>query len=355
MARIVIKVGSNLLIDKSGVKKDYIIELVSAIAKLIKDNHKVALVTSGAAASGRKILELHHQNEDLLSKQALCAVGQVKIMGIYEDAFGFYNINVGQLLLTRDDFSDRKRYLNLRNTLIGLENLGVLPIVNENDTIAVEEIKFGDNDILSSMFSVCWGADYLFLMTSVDGVLDTNGRVVVEYNSKETQKSIAKMKKTSFGTGGIDSKIQAGIMASESGVDTYIINGTILENIFRALRGENPGTRFVPPKSKKLPKRLSWIKYLSKPKGKLHINDGAYKAISERKSLLPVGITDVEGRFGKGDVVLLVYKGKIVARGITNYSNIEISKFKGLRTVEIPSDLLYYEEVVHTNNLVLEG
>uniref|UniRef100_A0A7C5U206 Glutamate 5-kinase n=1 Tax=Fervidobacterium nodosum TaxID=2424 RepID=A0A7C5U206_9BACT len=355
MAKIVIKVGSNLLVGKNGIKKNYIIDLVSVVNKLIDDKHSVAIVTSGAAASGRKLLNLKSDSKDMISKQALCAIGQVQLMNIYENAFDFYGKKIAQILLTRDDFSDRKRFLNLRNTLIGLEHFKVVPIVNENDTVAVEEIKFGDNDVLSAMFSICWGADYLLLMTSVDGVLDEKGEVIKEYPLDIHELKIAKIEKTSFGTGGIDSKISAAKMATESGVNAFIVNGNNLENILKVLRGENPGTKFVTSAEKKLSKRLSWLKYISKPKGKIHINDGAYEALNKRKSLLPVGILAVEGKFDKGDVVALCFNNKIFAKGVVNYSSEELEIIKGLKTSEIPESIFTYEEVIHADNVILEG
>jgi len=161
MARMVIKVGSNLLVNQRGVRKSYLIELVSKINKLLDGGHEVALVTSGAGASGKTYLGLDKSTNNLISKQALCAVGQVQLMNVYQNAFDFYQRKIAQILLTKDDFSDHKRYLNLRNTLIGLKGLGIVPIINENDTVAVDEIKFGDNDTLSAMFSICWSAEYL--------------------------------------------------------------------------------------------------------------------------------------------------------------------------------------------------
>ncbi|MEN3041986.1 MAG: glutamate 5-kinase [Fervidobacterium sp.] len=353
MAKVVLKVGSNLLVGQGGIKKEYIIEMVATVNKLLSDKHKVAIVTSGAAASGRKVLRI--DTHDMVSKQALCAVGQVQLMNIYENAFSFYNRRVAQILLTRDDFSDRTRFLNLRNTLIGLENFKVIPIINENDTVAVEEIKLGDNDILSAMFSICWGADYLLLLTSVDGVIGENGEIVKEYVVGFDQVKIAKLEKTSFGSGGIDSKIIAGRMAAESGIKVYIINGNELENIIKVLNGENPGTRFVTHGSRKLSRRLSWLKYISKPKGKIYVNSGAYEAMSKRKSLLPVGIVNIDGKFDKGDVVSIYFNDKPFAKGIVNYSSDEIKIIKGLKTDEIPEDIFTYEEVIHADNTILEG
>lgn len=352
MARMVIKVGSNLLVNQRGVRKSYLIELVSKINKLLDGGHEVALVTSGAGASGKTYLGLDKSTNNLISKQALCAVGQVQLMNVYQNAFDFYQRKIAQILLTKDDFSDHKRYLNLRNTLIGLKGLGIVPIINENDTVAVDEIKFGDNDTLSAMFSICWSAEYLILMTSVDGVIDENGNLIKEYVQGT---KIASIEGTTFGTGGITSKISAALMAAESGVEAYIINGKELNNIDLVCSSQNPGTKFTPSIQKKLSSRKSWLKYLSKSKGNLHINEGAYEALKKRKSLLPVGIVSVDGQFEKGDSVNVVFNRSIVAKGIVNYSSQEVKRIMGLKSSEIPEELFTYEEVIHADNIIIGG
>ncbi|AMW33538.1 glutamate 5-kinase [Fervidobacterium islandicum] len=354
MAKIVLKVGSNLLVKEDAIDKTYVMKLVSLVDELMGSGHQVAIVSSGAAASGRALLAFKGHSKSLLSKQALCAIGQPKLMEIYQQAFSFYNRQVAQILLTRDDFNNRQRFLNLRNTLIGLSELGIVPIVNENDTISVDEIKFGDNDVLSAMFSICWGADYLFLMTSVDGVIGEDGTVIENYPIDIQNVKIAELGKTSFGSGGIFSKIVAAKIAVESDVDSYVINGRNLECVKKILRRAKCGTRFVTSKQRRLSKRESWVKYISKPKGTVYINEGARTALLNRKSLLPVGVVDVEGKFEKGDVVLLAHGEEILGRGITNYSADEIQRIKGLRTSEIPEEIYTYDEVVHADNVILE-
>ena len=354
MAKIVLKVGSNLLVKEDSINKTYIMNLVTVVNEIIEAGNQVAVVSSGAAASGRALLSLRGISRSILSKQALCALGQPKLIEIYQQAFDFFNRHVAQILLTKDDFNNRQRFLNLRNTLIGLSELGIVPIVNENDTVSVEEIKFGDNDMLSAMFSICWGADYLFLMTSVDGVIGEDGKVIERYPVDTPNVRIADLGKTSFGTGGISSKIMAAKIAVESGVNAFIVNGRTLECVKKVLSGQKCGTQFVLSKHRKLSKRESWVKYISKPNGVLYVNDGAYTALLARKSLLPVGILNIEGSFEEGDVVLIAHENEIIGRGIVNYSSKDLDEIKGLKSSEIPEDIYTYDEVIHADNLIIE-
>jgi len=354
VAKIVLKVGSNLLVKEDSINKTYIMNLVAVVNEIIEAGNQVAVVSSGAAASGRALLSLRGISRSILSKQALCALGQPKLIEIYQQAFDFFNRHVAQILLTKDDFNNRQRFLNLRNTLIGLSELGIVPIVNENDTVSVEEIKFGDNDMLSAMFSICWGADYLFLMTSVDGVIGEGGKVIETYPVDTPNVRIADLGKTSFGTGGISSKIMAAKIAVESGVNAFIVNGRTLECVKKVLSGQKCGTQFVLSKHRKLSQRESWVKYISKPKGVLYVNDGAYTALLARKSLLPVGILNIEGSFEEGDVVLIAHENEIIGRGIVNYSSKDLDEIKGLKSSEIPEDIYTYDEVIHADNLIIE-
>ncbi|MBM7558331.1 glutamate 5-kinase [Marinitoga litoralis] len=348
MEKIVIKIGSNLLIKNEKINKSFIVKLSSIISNLIEKNKKVVIVSSGAKAAGLNYLNLN-PIKSLSQKQALCAIGQVQLMKIYEQAFDFYNKKIAQILLTRDDFSDRNRFINLKNTLIGLNQLNIVPIVNENDTVSVEEIKFGDNDILSAYFAIGWGADSLIILTSVDGIYDKNGEIIKEYSEKE---ELLKIKNTPFGTGGINSKIEAGKIASNSGVKTCICNGNNLGNIEKFLEGENPGTVFIP--NNKIKNKKAWIAYLSHSKGKIYINEGAKNALLKRKSLLPVGIEKIEGKFLKGDAVNIYFNNKLIAKGIVNYSYIEMNNIIGKKTEEIQNLENYdYEEFIHADNLVL--
>ncbi|KAF2957015.1 glutamate 5-kinase [Marinitoga sp. 38H-ov] len=342
MEKIVIKIGSNILIKEDKIDESFVFKLSSVVSRLIDNNKKVVLVSSGAKAVGLKYLKLN-PIKSLSQKQALCAIGQVQLMKIYEQAFNFYNKKVAQVLLTRDDFSNRSRFINLKNTLIGLNQLKIIPIINENDTVSVEEIKFGDNDILSAYFAIGWGADSLIILTSVDGIYDKDKKIIENYNNAI---DLLKIKNTSLGTGGINSKIEAGKIASNSGVKTCICNGKNLENIEKFINGENIGTIFLP--HKKIKNKKAWIAYLSKSKGKLFINKGAKEAILERKSLLPIGIEKIEGKFLKGDSVNVYYNNKLIAKGISNYSFLEGKNIIGKKSID--ND---YEEFIHADNLVL--
>ncbi|KLO22072.1 gamma-glutamyl kinase [Marinitoga sp. 1197] len=346
MDKIVIKIGSNLLIKDNQINKNFIIKLSSIISNLVDNGKKVVIVSSGANAAGLKYLNLHPL-KGLSQKQALCAIGQVQLMKIYEQAFDFYDKKVAQILLTRDDFSNRQRFLNLKNTLIGLNQLKIIPIINENDTISIEEIKFGDNDLLSAYFAIGWGADGLIILTSVDGIYDETGFIIKEY---EENKKIMNLKKTTLGTGGIDSKIFAGKMASASGIKACICNGNNLKNINEFIENKNPGTIFLP--DKKMKNKKAWIAYLSDSKGKIYINEGANKAILKRKSLLPIGINKIEGEFIKGDAVDVYYNSKLIAKGLTNYSKDETEIIKGKKSEEILKNF-DYKEFIHADNLVL--
>lgn len=346
--RIVVKVGSNLLVGREGLNKEYIMELCRELALLRKNGHEVAIITSGARAAGFALVG-RGRPQDLYMKQALCAVGQVQLMKVYESAFEFYGMRVAQILLTRDTFSNRKRYLNLRNTLIGLSELGVIPIVNENDTVATEEITLGDNDMLASMFAIAWDADILILFTTVDGVIDKDGNLVKKYDPSVELKDLGK---SSWGTGGIKSKIEGALMASKCGIRVTICNGRDVTNISRFVNGEEVGTIFEP--IEKLKARKAWIAFLSEPSGKVYVNEGAEQAIRSGKSLLPVGIVRIEGEFEEGDVVEIVGEsGKLVGRGVVNYSSEELRKIAGLQSKELTRVLGYEgsKVAIHIDNM----
>lgn len=358
MSKIVIKVGSNLLVDSSGnINKKYVIELAGKISELYSQSNQVVLVSSGAKASGYAYLKYQlNQDSDLYLKQALCAVGQVQLMKLYESAFNFFNLKIAQLLLTRDVFSNRKRFLNLRNTLIGLIEMGIIPIVNENDTVATDEIMFGDNDILASMFAIGWNADFLILLTSIDGVIDETGSVVKIFDEKV---KLQNLEKSNWGSGGIETKIEAAKKASKAGIKTCICNGKKLENIMEFVKNGIPysGTVFKPKNSKHLKARKTWIGMLSNVKGKVYINSGAEQAIKNGKSLLPVGVIKIEGDFKTGDIVeILGQNDNIIGRGIINLDSSKAQKILGLKTEELKKIL--GEEMskvfIHRDNMWLE-
>ncbi|TYC03020.1 MAG: glutamate 5-kinase [Kosmotoga sp.] len=349
MSKIVIKIGSNLLVDSKGkINKSYISDLSRAVKKLLNEGNMVVLVTSGARAAGYGVVSGKIVSEDLYVKQALCSIGQVQLMKIYETIFDLYNVKIAQLLITRDDFSVRKRFLNLRNTLIGLLEMGFLPIVNENDTLSTDEITFGDNDILASMFSIGWQSDYLFLLTTVDGVFDKTGKLM---NRLDYDVQLREYESNGWGTGGIKTKIRAAKAASATGVISYIVDGKDVINILRCKRNEKIGTKF--PARKNLKSRKAWIGFLSAPKGEVEVNRGAEKALRESGSLLPVGIVSCSGKFERGDIVeVLSINKEIIGRGITNFTSEETTKIMGYQSNQLSEKLGYSctQVFIHADN-----
>ncbi len=347
MARIVVKVGSNLLVDSCGsIKKDYIAELVRSLALLSRKGENIALVSSGAKAAGYGYLNRFRDKKELYLKQALCAAGQVQLMKIYENAFDFYGIKIAQILLTKDDFVDRSRFLNLRNTLIGLTEMGIVPIVNENDTVATEEITLGDNDSLASKFSIGWNADFLVFLTSVEGVLDVNSNLISEYSPDIP---LLSKSSTSWGSGGMKSKVETAYNAGSAGVETCICDGKNPSNIEKFVSGEKVGTHFVPVKTDNARKR--WIGYLSEPKGEIILDKGAVEAVMNNNSILPVGIIDYSGKFETGDTVEIKnVKGNLIGRGIVNCSSDLASEVVGKNGRQIGNDLC--KIFIHIDNFV---
>ncbi|MFP4460861.1 MAG: glutamate 5-kinase [Thermotogota bacterium] len=355
MSKVVIKVGSNLLIKQNGeIDKGYIIELARVISRLNENGNTCILITSGAKAAGYGKAQKANIEEDLYIKQALCAIGQVQLMKLYELAFDMYDKKVAQILINRDDFGHRERFLNLRNTLIGLNEMGFIPIANENDTVSTNEITFGDNDILAAMTAIGWKSDYLLLLSSVDGLLDDQNTFIKVFSSDIKLK---KMRKTLWGSGGIETKIRAARAASAAGVNSCICDGRQPVNIQRFLKGENPGTVFEPletPASKK-----AWIGFLSRSKGEIIINSGAKKALMTKKSLLPVGVVGVDGSFEFGDVIdVKTTDGVKIGRGIANFSATQTKLIMGCQSSQLQEKLNYDcpNCLIHVDNfwLVLE-
>lgn len=361
--RITVKVGSSVLASKDkGLNLSAFESIARDLAILSYKGYEVILVTSGAIAAG--ILDLKTNPRTIPQKQASAALGQAKIMRIYEECFQRHNKKVAQILLTKDDLSHRQRYLNFRNTLFTLLHHQIIPIINENDTVAVEEIKFGDNDNLAALISTLVEADILIILTDCDGFferdpkLDGTAKMIPLVKDVDSLATTIKRGKSLnfFGTGGIVSKIQAVKKAALSGIPTIIANGlseNIVEQIFQA---KEVGTLF-PPKQNRLKGKKHWIAFTLSPKGKLFIDNGAKKAVCENgRSLLPSGITEVEGNFEVGDSVSgFDNAAEEVFRGLTNYSSQEIEKIKGLRSSKIEEILGYkfYDEVIHRDNLVL--
>lgn len=360
--RITVKVGSSILFDEKGeIDLPFLQGLAQEIADFWKKGGEVVLVSSGAIRMGRK--EISTRGEEIPSKQALAAVGQIKLMNLYQGVFQPYGIACAQVLLTRTDFSLRSSYLNARNTISTLLSLRILPIINENDSVAVEEIKFGDNDTLSALVASLIEADFLVILSDVDGLYthdpkkDPRARLV-----KKVEKINEKIKKLAFlalvegRVGGMQTKIQAAEIGTNSGIPVVIGNGRKRDFLKTVLEGKEAGTLFLPTRTKPSA-RKRWIAYAQLPQGEVIVDEGAKEAMVKKGgSLLPAGILEVKGEFEAGDTVSVRDReGREIARGITYYSSREIEKIKGLKSYEVGEVLgyKYYDEVIHRDNLVL--
>jgi len=333
----------------------YIRDLARQLSSLRAEGHDVVLVTSGAIRAGRKILGLERVRT-LPESQAAAAVGQAVLMHLYERAFAEHGQVVAQILLTREDAADRRRYLNARNTFATLFEKGVVPIVNENDTVATEEICFGDNDLLAALVGALVGADLLVMLSNVEG-LYVKGRLVrrVERITPEIEEA-AGGPTSDESRGGMRSKLEAARLATRCGIGVVVANGRKEDVVLKAVRGEEVGTFFVP--KRRLDARRQWIAVGRRPRGRIVVHPEAVRRIvSEGKSLLPVGVLEVEGEFAAGDLVALVDRnGKEFARGLTNYNSHDLRLIAGRRTAEIPKILGRepgYDEVVHRDNMVV--
>lgn len=364
---VVVKIGtSSLTQPQTGqIALSTIASLVEVLCQLQQLGHRVILVTSGAVGVGCRRLGLTERPQQIALKQAIAAVGQGRLMRIYDDFFTSFDQPIAQILLTRGDLTERNRYLNIFQTFRELLNLGIIPIVNENDTVAVEELKFGDNDSLSALVAGVVQADWLFLLTDVEGLYSADPRTnptaqvipIVESMDDLSRLGVrATGQGSRWGTGGMATKITAAQIATESGVRTVISLGRCPEKILLILQGEAIGTQFV-PKPRPFSARQRWIAHGLVPTGKLYLDPGAVQAIRDRgKSLLAAGIIKVEGDFVSQDAVLICDPdGEELARGLVNYSSQELQKIQGLQSDNIP-DVLGYESpetVVHRDNLVL--
>jgi len=358
---IVVKVGTTTLTDDNGcIDRAFIANLVNQLVKQVKRGAKCVLVTSGAIRAGCERLNISTKSRTMPEKQAAAAVGQGLLLHTYTEMFDKFGITAAQVLLTKDDFGDRGRYLNARNTLNTLLRLGCVPIINENDTVAVEEIRFGDNDTLAAMVASVLGADLLILLSDVSGLFDGSpdapeSRLISEVRRMTPQiRAFAGESQSGVGSGGMRTKLDAAEMCMRSGVQMVIAHGRLPNVIEEVVDGKQLGTRFIP--SAKLSHRKRWIAH-SSVRGTVVVNEGARKMVAESgKSLLPAGIVDVVGGFGAGAVVdVKDEKGERFARGIVNYSADDIRRIMGLRTSEIERVLGTgdYEEVIHRDNMVI--
>jgi len=363
--KVVVKIGTGVLTTDDGyVDREQIRNLAGQVVELKKMGYDVVVVSSGAIGSGMGELGIEKRPSTLPELQAVAAIGQSKLIGTYNECFKLHGYHAAQILLTREDFEDRQRYLNTCNTIHTLFQMNAIPVVNENDTISVDEIKFGDNDALSALVTNLLNADLLIILSSVDGLYDrcptAKGKAkvipIVENISHEI-KQLAFDSKTARGVGGMQTKLESASVVTNAGEAVIIANGRTDHVLKKILQCENVGTLFL-PKEEKLTSRKRWIGYTIKPKGKIYVDDGAMHALAEKgKSLLASGIVSVEGSFSKGDIVSVCKKEDrtIFARGLTNYSSEEIEKIKGCSTSHIAKVLGYklYDEVIHRDNMVI--
>jgi glutamate 5-kinase len=361
--RVVVKVGSNVLTRDSGLNVGAVKSISRQIGRLIDDGREVILVSSGAMASGMRKLELERRPEAIRERQAVAAVGQAGLIIEYEKAFKRYGHKAAQVLLTADDLCSRKRYLNGRNTLNTLLEWGVVPIINENDTVMVEEIAVGDNDNLAAMITLLMDADILVNLTDIDGLFTKDPRRYADAELiPEVQTFARRIEQMAsdipgaLGTGGMLSKIRAARKVTRAGIPMIITNGLMTDVLLKLFAGRPLGTYFV-PKKERLASRKSWIAFTLKPQGTIVIDDGAVNAlISRKKSLLPSGIVRVEGDFRVGaPVVFQTGDRRSIGTGLVNYDADDIRRIMGLKTSQIKSRLgsKPYDEVIHRDNLVI--
>ncbi|NLZ71372.1 MAG: glutamate 5-kinase [Clostridiaceae bacterium] len=358
--RVVIKVGSSTLTHSDGnLNIQKIKQIVKEISLLLDDDYECVFVTSGAVTAGMGALEINHKPTEIDEHQALAAIGQVALIQLYSSLFFAFDHTIAQLLLTRDDFSNRTRYLNARNTCQLLLDKKILPIINENDSVSIAEIKLGDNDSLSALVAALIDADLIVIVSDIEGLYDENPKI--NPNAKliktvhvvdDELKSKAGLPGSKFGTGGMITKLQAAEMALSNGTDLIITSGEDPHNITRAVHGEAVGTHFFAEKPALNAKKY-WLRYATTLSGYIHLDKGAYKAILKGKSLLPAGIIRVDGRFDRGSVVQLIYDTEKIAIGIVNYSNTDIKKIMGEHTNKIKKILgyQYSNVVIHSDNM----
>jgi len=362
--RVVVKVGSAVLTNGSCMNLEVIDNIAKELSFLQDMGKEVILVSSGAVAAGRKKILFEDSREITLEeKQALAAIGQSHLMHIYDSAFEKYNKNIAQLLLTHSDLSHRDRYLNFKNTLFSLLKMGVIPIINENDTVSTEELQFGDNDNLGALVTNLIEGDIFVCLTDVDCLYTANPekdpaaepvRIVEEVT--EGIEKMAGHSKSVLGTGGMRSKISAAKKVAAGGGSSLIGPGKMSDVLCKLFSGETIGTFFL-PRRKKLQGKKQWIAFVLKPKGQLKLDNGAAVAVRNGgKSLLATGIVSVEGEFLPGDSVECVNEeGNIIAVGIINYRAEDVTRILGVRSEHILEILGYkdHDEVVHRDNLVL--
>ncbi|HSO66856.1 MAG TPA: glutamate 5-kinase [Desulfatirhabdiaceae bacterium] len=361
--RVVVKVGSNVLTEDYGLNLNIVRSISRQICRLIDRGLEVILVSSGAMSAGMRKIGLSRRPDEIPKRQAVSAVGQAGLIMEYENAFERYGNKVAQILLTGDNLSNRKMYLNARNTLYTLLSWQVVPIINENDTVAIESIKFGDNDNLAALITLMMDADILIILSDIDGLYNRDPRrfpdaelIPVISTIKKNLEKLASDIPGSLGTGGMLSKIKAAKKVTSGGIPMIIANGNIPDVLEKLFDGQSHGTFFEPSKER-MASRKCWIGYSIKPEGVLFLDEGAVTAIVRRgKSLLPSGIVRVDGEFGVGAAVEFKSPdGEILGAGLVNYGSTDIRKIMGLQSAQISERLgeKPYDEVIHRDNLVI--
>ena len=359
--KIVIKIGSSILVDQKGKpKKSWLKEFAKDIKLLINKKKQIVIVSSGAIALGCEYLQINKKGLKVDKSQAVASIGQIELMDFYKKTFDKSKIKISQILLTLDDTEQRRRSINAKRTIDNLLAMGIVPIVNENDTTATTEIKYGDNDRLASRVSQIIGADCLILLSDVDGLYTDNPKknkktklIKIVKEIDENIKKYATKTENFYGSGGMKTKIEAAKICQLAGCHMVIANGNYTNPIKKII--ENQKCTWFLPKISKLDARKQWIIGSIAPKGEVIIDHGAIKAISNGKSLLPAGVKKISGIFEKGDHILVKDQNNVeCARGLASFSSNEIEKIKGSHSSEIKNILGYSsrEEIIHKDDLV---
>lgn len=369
---VVFKVGSAVLADRNGMRRDVFCTLARQMAAIATrpdgGRRRIVLITSGAVAAGRCVLRERGatvETSGLSARQAAAAIGQSRLVMLWEEAFSDQRLPIAQVLLTCEDFRSRERLLNMSNTLSELMDWGVVPVINENDTVSTAELKFGDNDTLASLLVNLVGADVFVSVTSAPGVFDTNPTTCPDARVMPCIEDVFALNvgqlcggKTSVGSGGMYSKLLAARRVAQRGVPTYILPGREPDIISRAFEHQgDPGT-WVCPRRESIPSRKFWMAYRTTPAGSVEIDAGAAEALLHRgKSLLPGGVTRVEGTFQKGSLIRVIHDGASLGVGLSNYSSAELAKIRGLKRIEVAAILgdAHYPVVIHRDNLLLDA
>ena len=363
--KMVVKIGSSsLTLETGGMDKQSMKKFVDEVSTLIKRGIEVIIVTSGAIAAGLEYLNISKKPEDITLLQAAASIGQVELMKLYGDLFSNNGLKIGQILLTQEDTTRREQYLNIKNTIRNLIDLNIIPMINENDSVAVDEIKFGDNDKLAALVSILSEADVLVILTDIEGMYDKDPRIetgakLISYVDKidENIENVAGGIGSTYGIGGMESKIKAAKICSFSGINTIIASSRRKNVLNEILAGKDVGTFFAPQTVKRVKSLKKWIAFGMKTKGNIVIDKGAEEAVLKKgKSILPVGVVEVSGKFNKGDTLkVFSVDDELIAKGISNFSSEDIVKIKGKNQKKILSEFddSMCSEVIHRDCLVV--